>query len=294
MSNTDNTLDTRVEPAVVPEASGSVILEKGPRGRAWIWTWNNYTEENFEKIKNYCKTWCDDYAVNPEIGENGTPHLQGFWYFTNARQFSKLKKDFPQIHLELAVSKFAAKKYCMKDETKAGETFTKNEAPKVIDPLGTATLRSWQKDLLENLDKIPDNRTIIWVFDPEGGAGKTSLAKHLCLKYPNECLYLTGGPQNCKYGVTSFLYTKKKNVFIRNSNNLRIVIFDYTRSQDETVSYQAIEEIKNGIFYNTKYESMMVMYNCPHVVIFSNFYPDLNRLSSDRWNIIDLGLDNLM
>ena len=63
---------------------------------------------------------------------------------------------------------------------------------------------------------------------------------------------------------------------------------DFTRDVEEYVSYQAIEAIKNGIFYNTKYESKMITYNSPHVIIFANFFPDITKLSSDRWVIREL------
>lgn len=64
-----------------------------------------------------------------------------------------------------------------------------------------------------------------------------------------------------------------------------MAIFDYTRSQEEYISYEALEAVKNGIFYNNKYESGMVVYNTPHVIVLSNFRPDLSKLSADRWRI---------
>ena len=57
---------------------------------------------------------------------------------------------------------------------------------------------------------------------------------------------------------------------------------EFTRSQEQFVSYQAIEEVKNGILFNNKYEAKMVVFNNPHVVVFSNFEPDYKALSSDR------------
>ena len=51
---------------------------------------------------------------------------------------------------------------------------------------------------------------------------------------------------------------------------------DFTRDVEEYVSYQAIEAIKNGIFYNTKYESKMITYNtltCLDLMFLLLFYP---------------------
>jgi hypothetical protein len=63
----------------------------------------------------------------------------------------------------------------------------------------------------------------------------------------------------------------------------KILLLDIPRSLEEYVSYQGIEEIKNGMFFNTHYEAKMVCYDSPHVVVFANFEPDLSKLSRDRW-----------
>ncbi len=54
------------------------------------------------------------------------------------------------------------------------------------------------------------------------------------------------------------------------------------------VNYEVIESVKNGIVYNTKYESEMRVYKIPHVIVFSNERPDETKLSHDRWDIIEL------
>lgn len=263
------------------------------RSRTWMLTWNNYSEEEKDNFTKWVEENCIDYAINPEVGKNGTPHLQIFIEFKNPRTFSSLKKRWNKPHIEQCWKPDKAKVYCSKEDTRVGETILPKKAPPVKDPLEGLELKDWQKRLLAILNGEPDERKVIWIYDSVGNSGKTTLAKHLCIKYPDEALYLTGGPSNCKYGVTSFLYSKTKGKLERNHRELKIALFDFTRSQDDRVSYQAIEEIKNGIFFNTKYESMMVTYNKPHVVIFSNFYPELNKLSQDRWDIWDLELEEL-
>jgi hypothetical protein len=54
------------------------------------------------------------------------------------------------------------------------------------------------------------------------------------------------------------------------------------------VSYSSIECIKNGMITNTKYETGFKVFNPPHVVVFSNFPPDEEKLSADRWNIKEI------
>ena len=50
----------------------------------------------------------------------------------------------------------------------------------------------------------------------------------------------------------------------------------------------SIEEIKNGCFASSKYESKMVIMNSPHILCFANELPDTQKLSRDRWNLHDL------
>lgn len=62
----------------------------------------------------------------------------------------------------------------------------------------------------------------------------------------------------------------------------------YTRedgTQNSFVNFTAIEELKNGTFISTKYNTKRMRGPSPHVVIFANFEPDYTVLSKDRWII---------
>lgn len=275
----DQTVDT-------PEIGNT----KNLRARYWIFTFNNYTSEEFEKLKTWSNENCREYVVQEETGEEGTPHLQGFWRFNNGRYFSSLKKAWPKMHLEKCNNIEACRDYCKKEETRTGELaiMNKDEPPPIKDPLEGIELYPWQKRLIEELKEAPHDRLIHWIVDFEGNSGKTSLAKHLCIQFPSSMIYLSGNASNCKYGLTTFLYKKEKGKMKRNSNDLKVVIFGITRSQENYVSYQALEEIKDGIFFNTKYESLMVVYNIPHVIVLANFEPEYEKLSKDRWKITKL------
>lgn len=70
----------------------------------------------------------------------------------------------------------------------------------------------------------------------------------------------------------------------------KVCVFHYTRAVENYVSYEALEAIKDGIFFSTKYESGMVVFDSPHVVVFANFPPDRTQLSADRWRITNIGI----
>ena len=68
-----------------------------------------------------------------------------------------------------------------------------------------------------------------------------------------------------------------------------IVVYDFTRYKPFHVDikgiYSAIESIKNGCFFSPKYKSTSTITACPHILAFSNRFPDINALSRDRWVI---------
>ena len=65
----------------------------------WCWTLNNYTDAEVEAIR----AWPTTYSVfGREVGENGTPHLQGFSIFTKRQRLSGCKKLQARAHWEPA------------------------------------------------------------------------------------------------------------------------------------------------------------------------------------------------
>ncbi|KAH7821972.1 putative replication-associated protein [Monocercomonoides exilis] len=68
------------------------------RSRGWAFTQNNYTEAEEQEIK---RIECTYKVVGKEVGEMGTPHLQGYMYFKNGRGFSSIKRELPErCHIE--------------------------------------------------------------------------------------------------------------------------------------------------------------------------------------------------
>ena len=67
-----------------------------------------------------------------------------------------------------------------------------------------------------------------------------------------------------------------------------VIVIDVPRDNGNTVSYKAIEQIKNGMICNTKYETGMKLFNSPHIIIFANMPPEEHKLSADRWKIFEI------
>lgn len=93
------------------------------RSRAWCFTLNNYTEEEQEQVA-VMSADTTYMIIGRETGEQGTPHLQGYAYFANAKTLTRMKKYLSRAHFEIA--KGSVEKnitYCSKegDWTEVGE-----------------------------------------------------------------------------------------------------------------------------------------------------------------------------
>lgn len=85
------------------------------RSRGYVFTLNNYTEEEEEKL---IQTQGHMYLIyGKEVGEKGTPHLQGFIYFKNQRSFNSVKKLLgTRYHIEKQMgTNQQAIDYCKKE-----------------------------------------------------------------------------------------------------------------------------------------------------------------------------------
>lgn len=83
--------------------------------RSWCFTLNNYTDEDIANISD----WADvkRCVVGREVGESGTPHLQGWVVFAKPRRLGSCRKlpSGDKMHWEKTRSDQAAEKYCSKD-----------------------------------------------------------------------------------------------------------------------------------------------------------------------------------
>jgi hypothetical protein len=84
------------------------------RSRAFVFTINNWTDEDFNAVK---ALECEYCVCGKEVGEKGTSHLQGYVYFKTQRTFKSVSKKLPRAYI--AVAKGNADQnydYCSKDE----------------------------------------------------------------------------------------------------------------------------------------------------------------------------------
>ena len=98
------------------------------RSRGWCFTINNYTEEDENIV--YAMSWDCAYIVcGREVGDSGTPHLQGYIYYKNAVRLSTMKEVHPTAHWEpQRGTPQQASDYCKKD----GELGLRSSIPSAL------------------------------------------------------------------------------------------------------------------------------------------------------------------
>lgn len=128
--------------------------------RAWCFTLNNPTIEEKVLIDNYEKA---RYIVyQKEIGENGTPHYQGYVELKKPQRLAGMKKWLARARFaEREGTPDQARDYCMKEDTRVEGPFEIGE---------------WEKhegkrtDLLEIKRKIDEGATMTTIADEHFGS----------------------------------------------------------------------------------------------------------------------------
>jgi len=240
----------------------------------WLFTFNNYTDAQLVVMVNNFEVFDLKYIIGEEVGEQGTPHLQGYIESKKPIRWSALHLP-EQIHWEKRRgTREQNVRYCSKE----GKYHTNMKIPR---PIVMPELAGWQSTLKEEVfQKEPIERKIHWIWSLEGARGKSTMVKYMAM---NGALVCSGKAGDMKYMIVKY--------YQENGAYPEHVVFDVPRSMQNFLSYQGIEEIKNGVFASTKYECEMVVMNQPNVYIFANFPPDLRNehMSADRF--VEMNVD---
>lgn len=95
-----------VPPAVLPDKS---------RVRGWLFTWNNYTDQVIEHLRS--QALLVTYIIwGKEVSPTtGTPHLQGFVYYSSKKSFQQVQKVFNKCWIGPVSVDNGCAKYSTKD-----------------------------------------------------------------------------------------------------------------------------------------------------------------------------------
>lgn len=252
---------------------------KNIRSRKWCFTLNNWTEEEYKDLIRILDTKMAKYIVGKEIGEEGTPHLQGYFELINAMAFTTIKKWNNRLHIEKAKGNTKSNLvYCKK----GGEwvcTFPLNREERILKNRYEGVMwRDWQQKIIDICDSEPDDRTIHWFWETTGNVGKSFLCKYLVLKY--DAIICEGKKADIFNQIKVWMDAHESD-----QTDPKVILADVPRTSIEYLNYGAIEQIKNGMCYSGKYEGGRLIFDHPHVIVFANSQPQRWNLSDDRWDI---------
>lgn len=290
------------------------------RSLHWVFTLNNYTDEELVALRKGLSEEKVRYAIfGKEVGESGTPHLQGYISFKKRNSLKGIKEVVgDRAHVDVAKGDEQQNyDYCSKEDpepeqfgvrskmrkrndldafkesVKSGERDAKKlredhtevaaRYPRFFDAyikdhtpqpdIEYHPLRDWQQDLYNDLKAKPDKRTITFIVDSEGNRGKTWFAQYYCDLHSDATILEPGKKHDMTYALP---------------DSLRVLFINCTREQCEYLSYSFLESCKDGWVFSPKYESRNKRYSAMHVVVLMNQSPDLEKLSRDRYKIIEL------
>lgn len=244
-----------------------------------------------EKVKCFlvknCKKWC----FQLERGEKtGYRHYQGRASLMVKRRLNQI---IAMVHSEFSSGHISPTSkenhtnffYACKEETRIDGPWRdeEEEETRFVPERLTKEIvwKPFQNDIIENIKGNPDDRTVNIALQEAGNAGKTLLSLWL---HANKL---------AKY-VPPVEDAEKLVQVIMGSPASRCYLFDIPKGIDKKKLreiYCAIEQIKNGFVYDTRYKYKEKMFNPPHVWVFTNSLEGLEAsLSGDRiklWLIED-------
>lgn len=257
----------------------------------WCFTFNNYNNNNSSnssivpEFQELLKKNCKLAFYNKEVGESGTPHLQGY--------LELLKKGrpinmFPKgIHWAKAKGNLDKNfKYCSKEcddihDMSFIHGYKLKPKIKII-----KELRPFQAEIEKLLLGPVDEGKIIWIYDIIGQLGKTQLVRYLNVKYGMPFTY--GGKAA---DIINLVFNHKEYLL---STDKGVMIYNFGRDTDnQRISYKSMEQISDGCISNTKFETGCFVCNCPHVLVMANCLPNVDALTKSRWIIKTINKDTL-
>ena len=289
--------------------------------RKWCFTLNNYSAEDELLLSTLYPDTVRYLIYGREVGENGTPHLQGFAWFNGRKSMRQAKMALGhRCHLEVCRGNPSQNRdYCSKD----GDF---EEFGQLTDDAGKRSDWDQYKEFLQGFDGWPTDFDIADRFPALFGRynrGCREMRKLMCRQVPTVegdlrdwqvdlVSRLAEPPDDRKiHFVVDYLGGLGKTWFqkklLMEGSDVQVLptgkrddmcyaveegkliyMINVARGQMEYLNYSFLEMLKDGIVHSPKYESCTKIIGPCHVVVFSNEMPDMHKLTEDRYVIIDL------
>lgn len=137
----------------------------------------------------------------------------------------------------------------------------------------------WQSTVLDWLGAPADDRTVRWIYNKAGNAGKSKLQKYLCWK-AKATMVPMGTATQLK---TCVIAKGAHDAYVCNIGRVS------GNAESQRDLFSALEAIKDGFVESAMYGKVQTLFmEPPHVIVFSNDLPDLRLASMDRWKVYEV------
>ena len=154
--------------------------------------------------------------------------------------------------------------------------------------VGNVELKPWQESLLEYVQQ-PCDREIFWIIGKEGNEGKNWFQKYV-KSWLGARRVVTG--IDIKANNASIFQALRKCPIV----TADIFLFNIGKSMKrfDQINYDALEKMKDGEAFASKYDSQQLKIRVPNVVIvFSNSPPDVKELAKVRFRVFYINNNQL-
>lgn len=244
-------------------------------------TWYYGSVDEIDPVIARCKELCSKGIAQTEIcPETKRKHIHLMLWGKGKSKFRDTALKMPKRDGKITWRSFPLKDvdndsdYANKEKSHDGVFRTKWGFPPELRLITPTKL--WQLQILELFTTQPDDRKMYWFWSRAGGVGKSSFAKYCVVK--ENCLFFEEGK---KADIMHLIFEAPE-------ERMERMIIDVPRANGNRISYKALESIKNGLIYSSKYEGGYKYFNPPHIVIFANEPPERGQMSEDKFVVINI------
>jgi hypothetical protein len=297
------------------------------RAKRWVFTLNNYTAAEEAQIASLGNDGATYLVYGREVGESGTPHLQGFVIFTAPLRFTTAKSKLgDRCHIAVSTARLPsqAADYCKKggDFSEFGELPAEQRGRRT----DLDAFFEWSDEFAVNNGRAASDIDIARTH-PTIRARYPRIIEIVRARFVPPPLQL-GAPRDWQSllanrldedaddrkiiwvvdpagGVGKSWFVrwyltnaddaqflsigKRDDIAHAVDENKRVFLFDVPRDTLQFLQYPVLEALKNRLLMSTKYNSTVkVLPKTPHIVVFTNEAPDESKMTHDRFEYWDI------
>jgi len=250
----------------------------------WVITCHVQEDSNHDTVIDWLKANVKKYDIQFEKAPT-SPSDSGFHYQGRISLEKKLRRKglieflaggpLGGSHVEVEGDTESSTRYCHKAETRIAGPWSSADVPIYVPRhVVVEKLRPFQQDVLDSLT-VRDDRGVNVLVDEVGDMGKGVLvgqarARGLARTIPamkdmrDICAAVMDMPTSPAYFID----------IPRDVNKKKMGEF-----------WAAVEQVKNGYVYDTRYHFREKFFDAPVIWIMTNQVPEKHHLSADRWKI---------